>query len=192
VSQYEVKFEEFRGVFASWPELFQRAAEFATSIGRDRLITISHSEDKEDGVVAVWYWSAPGEEPGGGELRGATPVFLVDDIATTMEWYSSKLGFTAEAIPPNPPHNFCILRKDTVAIFLQQLTGYRRRDNYHEREGGVWSAYLETYGVHDFYDSLKQVSGVKFVQPLRRQPYGQWEFEVRDPDGYVLVFAEAG
>lgn len=55
-----VKFEIFRGVIESWPELFQRAAEFANQIGRDRLITISHSEDKEDGVVAVWYWDDSG------------------------------------------------------------------------------------------------------------------------------------
>jgi hypothetical protein len=25
---------------------------------------------------------------------------------------------------------------------------------------------------------------------LRKQPYGDWEFEVRDPNGYVLVFSE--
>jgi len=26
--------------------------------------------------------------------------------------------------------------------------------------------------------------------PLRKQPYGDWEFEVKDPNGYVLVFSE--
>lgn len=51
-----VRFEIFRGTFASWPDLMARAAQFATEIGRDRLITISHSEDEEDGVIAVWYW----------------------------------------------------------------------------------------------------------------------------------------
>ena len=55
-----VKFEIFRGVMASWPDLFQRAAEYATQIGRDRVITISHSEDQQDGVVAVWYWDDSG------------------------------------------------------------------------------------------------------------------------------------
>lgn len=48
----------FRGTMASWPELFQQAATFATSVGRERLITISHSEDEQDGVIAVWYWGA--------------------------------------------------------------------------------------------------------------------------------------
>ncbi len=46
--------------------------------------------------------------------------------------------------------------------------------------------------MHALYESLRKVAGVKIVQPLRHQPYGQWEFEVRDPDGYVLVFAEPG
>ena len=55
-----VRFEIFRGVMASWPQLFQQASEFATQLGRDRLITIAHSEDQQDGVVAVWYWGEPG------------------------------------------------------------------------------------------------------------------------------------
>ena len=191
MTRREVRFEEFRGVMATWTDLFTRAATFATSVG-DRLIGISHSEDQQDGVIAVWYWAERGGAAGANQLRGATPVFLVGDIAKTMEWYRSKLGFEGEAIPPRPPHDFCILRKDDVTIFLQQLAGYRHRDRYDEREGGVWAVYLETNDVQAFYESLKGVSGVKIVQPLRHQPYGQWEFEVRDPDGRVLVFAERG
>jgi hypothetical protein len=40
-----------------WEELFREAADFATTIGPDRVISISHSEDENDGVVTVWYWS---------------------------------------------------------------------------------------------------------------------------------------
>jgi hypothetical protein len=58
-----VKFEMFRGTFATWHELFERAAEFASQVGRDRLITIAHSEDKDDGVIAVWYWADSDEPP---------------------------------------------------------------------------------------------------------------------------------
>ena len=59
-----VRFKMFRGVIATWDQLFSEAAEFATSLGRERLITISHSEDKKDGVVAVWYWTSSEEAPG--------------------------------------------------------------------------------------------------------------------------------
>ena len=51
-----VRYEIFRGVMASWPELFEKASVFATNLGPERLISISHSEDQQDGVVAVWYW----------------------------------------------------------------------------------------------------------------------------------------
>jgi hypothetical protein len=49
--------KHFRGTIKSWDELFAEAAEFATTVGKDRLISISHSDHKAHGVVAVWYWS---------------------------------------------------------------------------------------------------------------------------------------
>lgn len=123
-------------------------------------------------------------------LRGATPVFLVGDIAATMRWYQEALGFEADAVPRAPPHAFCSLRRDDVEIFLQQLDGYQRPEVYDQRAGGVWNAYLQTEGVRALYDALKNRADVTVIQPLHRQPYRQTEFEIRDPNGYVLVFAE--
>ena len=60
-----VKYEIFKGTLASWDMLFQEAAAFATRVGRDRLISISHSEDQNAGVVTVWYWDDVGPQPGG-------------------------------------------------------------------------------------------------------------------------------
>lgn len=53
----KVDFKIFRGTFASWETLFQQAADFATQIGKENLISISHSEDKSEGVVTVWFWT---------------------------------------------------------------------------------------------------------------------------------------
>lgn len=52
----KVRFKEFRGVLKTWQRLFEEAAEFASEIGRDRLISISHSADHSEGIVTVWYW----------------------------------------------------------------------------------------------------------------------------------------
>ncbi|MGH9674021.1 MAG: hypothetical protein ACRD44_12640 [Bryobacteraceae bacterium] len=52
-----VHFEIFKGVVKSWPTLFGEAADFAESLGREKLIGISHSEDASKGVVTVWYWA---------------------------------------------------------------------------------------------------------------------------------------
>ena len=123
-------------------------------------------------------------------LYGTVPVFLVGDIASTMRWYVENLGFTTDPFPESPPYHFCILCKDDVQIFLQQLDGYQKPDVYDEREGGVWNAYLRTEGVRALFDALSQRPGVMILEPLCHQPYGQTEFVVRDPNGYAIVFAE--
>lgn len=55
-----VRCEYFKGTLTSWEELFAEAALFAGTIGRERLIGLSHSADGSQGVVAVWYWAEPG------------------------------------------------------------------------------------------------------------------------------------
>ena len=62
---WRMSYKVFRGTLATWEALFTEAAEFATYIGPERVISISHSEDNDDGVVAVWYWTDETEAQGG-------------------------------------------------------------------------------------------------------------------------------
>ena len=55
--KWRANFRMFRGTVATWEELFGEAANFASEIGPERLINISHSSDRKDGVVAVWFWA---------------------------------------------------------------------------------------------------------------------------------------
>jgi hypothetical protein len=59
-----VRYECFKATLATWDDLFSEAAEFATQVGRDRLIGISHSADKSTGVITVWYWGEPDSRSG--------------------------------------------------------------------------------------------------------------------------------
>jgi len=43
-------------------------------------------------------------------------------------------------------------------------------------------------GVKELYNEVKDK--LEIMMPLRKQPYGDWEFEVKDPNGYILVFSE--
>jgi hypothetical protein len=52
----QVKFQLFESSLKSWKDLCAEAAAFATEKGRDRLISLSVSEDSNEGVVVVWYW----------------------------------------------------------------------------------------------------------------------------------------
>ena len=122
------------------------------------------------------------------ELQTVAACFPVADISATIRWYEEQLGFAGDPFPDCEPYVFAILRRDNVEIFLQRIDGYVKPDLYSSRSGGVWDAYIRTEGVHDLYESVRKEATI--VKPLRQQPYGNWEFEVKDPNGYVLVFSE--
>ena len=71
---------------------------------------------------------------------------------------------------------------------LLGLAGYHKADLTPLRPEGLWDAYVRMRGVHSFYDGLRGQTFIKM--PLTKQGYGDWEFEVRDPNGYILVFSE--
>jgi Glyoxalase/Bleomycin resistance protein/Dioxygenase superfamily len=125
-----------------------------------------------------------GEQP---EYQSIVPVFAVADVGATMNWYQTKLGFWGDPFPESEPYVFGILFRDHIEIMLQRIENYQKPEVYYLRAGGVWNAYIRTAGVKDLYEAVKDE--VTIVKPLRQQPYGAWEFEVRDPNGYVLVFA---
>ena len=52
----------------------------------------------------------------------------------------------------------------------------------------MWDTYIRMEGVREFYETVKDQVEIKI--PLRQQRYGDWEFEVKDPNGYILVFSE--
>ena len=121
-------------------------------------------------------------------LRSAAPTFLVDDVGATARWYEQELGFHASFFPKSPPHAYASLQRDGVELMLLRLEGYRKPDLSAQRPEGLWDVYIRIAGVVELYEALR---GKPFVQmPLTKQGYGDTEFEVRDPNGYVLVFGE--
>jgi len=123
-------------------------------------------------------------------LSGVAPVFQVADVAATMRWYEENLGFEAFPFPAAAPHAFCILARDGIEIMLQRLEGQERLEVYRRRPGGVWHAYLRMEGVEELYRQLRGRPEVVMLEPIKRQPYGDTEVVVADPDGHVLVFSE--
>jgi hypothetical protein len=99
------------------------------------------------------------------------------------------LGFAGDPFPSHEPYVFGILRRDEIEIMLQRVADYQKPDLYDLRNGGgVWDAYLRISGLQHLYDRVKDRLELK--KPLRRQPYGLSEFEVKDVNGYILVFSE--
>ena len=121
------------------------------------------------------------------KLRSTAPTFLVPDVAATAEWYERNLGFHASFFPKSPPFGYASLQRDGVEIMLLRLEGYRKPQVV--RLEGVWDAYIRMQGLREFYDEVR--SRISLKSELTRRSYGDTEFEVADPNDYILVFGES-
>jgi len=120
-------------------------------------------------------------------VKSAVPTFLVADVAATARWYAEYLGFeTAGHVPDRPPYVYASLQRAGAEIMLLNLPGYEKPDLASRRPAGLWDAYIRMGGVHALYEMVRHHPWIKM--PLKKQRYGDWEFEVRDPNGYILVF----
>jgi uncharacterized glyoxalase superfamily protein PhnB len=75
-------------------------------------------------------------------------------------------------------------------FFLQPQDGYAKPDDPGARERGAWNVYIETDNIDLLFDEISRQSNVRVTRAPDAQPYGQIEFDVVDPNGYVLVFAQ--
>jgi uncharacterized glyoxalase superfamily protein PhnB len=121
----------------------------------------------------------------------AVPTFLVADIAATARWYAEHLGFQiAGHVPHHEPYVYASLHRGGAEIMLLNLSGYQKPDLTRLRPAGLWDAYVRMEGVRALYETIRDQPFINM--PLKKQSYGDWEFEVRDPNGYVLVFGGDG
>jgi len=126
----------------------------------------------------------------GVQIRSAVPTFLAADVAATARWYAERLGFhTAGTFPTHEPYSYASVQREGAEIMLLSLPGYQKPDLIARRPEGLCDAYIRMRGVRTFYESGRREGFIHM--PLKQQPYGDWEFEVRDPNGYVLVFGGA-
>ena len=120
------------------------------------------------------------------KLVSSAPTFLVHDVAISAQWYEQHLGFTASFFPKAPPHVYAGLQRDGVEIMLLRQEGYRKPEI--TRPGGVWDVYIRMQGLIEYYNEVR--AKIPLKSDLTKRPYGDTEFEVTDPNGYVLVFGE--
>jgi catechol 2,3-dioxygenase-like lactoylglutathione lyase family enzyme len=119
-------------------------------------------------------------------LSQAVPLLRVADVARSIEWYRSVLGFVADPFPATPPHEFAILRQGTAELMLRrgsppQRGATKRYD---------WDVYLRREGtkLRELCAAFEKLGIV--TRRLEQMPYDMAEFEITDPDGYVLCLGQ--
>lgn len=119
---------------------------------------------------------------------GAVPVFLVDDVVATCEYYQAVLGFDINFTYGEPASFACVSRNNAMLnLNLAQPPGSR---NSARAAGATGSdAYLLVTHIDELYVELKQRGANILGQPVSRE-YGMREFEIEDLNGYRLTLAD--
>ena len=185
-----VQYKMFRGTLASWDELFANAAEFATQLGPGRLICISHSEDKDDGVVAVWYWDEPAQPAVDRVAQtrsmnlGAFSVSLtVKDLAASRSFYE-KFGFRVFA--GDASQNWLIMKNGGHVIGLFQGMFERNILTFNPGWDQNAQPLAQFTDVRELQRQLR-ARGVQLQQQADESTTGPASFIAVDPDGNPIL-----
>jgi catechol 2,3-dioxygenase-like lactoylglutathione lyase family enzyme len=119
-------------------------------------------------------------------IKLAVPVLRVADVARSIEWYRGTLGFAGDPFPDAPPYKFAILRQGQTEIMLRAGTAAVRP----QPAPYDWDVYLRIDGS-PFREVFAHFNKLGIVtRRLERMFYGLAEFEITDPDGYVICLSQ--
>ncbi len=126
------------------------------------------------------------------KFQKLTPNLVVRDVARSMEFYRSVLGFkTAITVPDQAPYVFGSVTSGGVEIFFNDHKNVT--EDYPalgaKPIGGSLTLFIEVEGIEEILAAV-QKRGAKITMPLKDQFYGMREFAFEDPEGWVVTIAE--
>ena len=121
-----------------------------------------------------------------------TPNLVVRDVAASMDFYKSVLGFqSAITVPEQAPYVFGSVTNGAVEIFFNDQKAVA--EDYPplgaKPIGGALTLFIEVEGIEEILAKVK-ASKAKVVMPLKTQFYGMREFAFEDPEGWMITIAE--
>lgn len=128
-------------------------------------------------------------------LEKLTPNLVVHDVNETARFYCDVLGFSiVVSVPESGQFNFVILQSGGVELMLQALTSVQTEEGlpWFRLPDGNDGAMLYIH-VDDVRALRCSVEGhAEIVAEVHDTFYGATEFAIRDPNGYVISFAQRG
>ena len=124
-------------------------------------------------------------------MKSLSPNLIVQNVNASVEFYQSVLGFSlVQTVPESGKYDWAMLQKENVTIMFQSIESMNKdlpEFDCHSI-GGSFTLFIILDEVELFYNSVKKDAEI-FVE-LHKTFYGMNEFTIKDPNGYLLTFAE--
>jgi uncharacterized glyoxalase superfamily protein PhnB len=111
------------------------------------------------------------------------PQFLVADLDRSVDYYCDCLGFVKRF----GYQNFYVSVIRAGAEIHLKCADKPRGEREHRRRNDHVDAMIGGEDAARLFRELTE-RGAHIIQPLTLQPWGTLDFQVLDPDGYILCF----
>ena len=127
-------------------------------------------------------------------FQKVAPWFLVENVDEVVAWYTELLGAKLQhTLPDNPPFEWVSLLLGDVEIMFSKK---KAAQEWYSDEVTVsetpanFIAYIYVEDVNSLCDRIKDK--VQVIMAPKDQFYGIREFAIRDPFGFIIIFAQEG
>jgi catechol 2,3-dioxygenase-like lactoylglutathione lyase family enzyme len=111
-------------------------------------------------------------------FKALTPMLHTNDIDSTIDWWTSVLGFECVAREGN---GWCRLRRDDVALMFMH--------NAHlGSPAATATQYIYVDDVRSLWEQIRHRVSAEWGPET--MSYGMIEFAVKDPNGYLVSFGQ--
>ena len=109
-------------------------------------------------------------------------IFPFSNMTESLEFYQGKLGFEL-TFTWNNPIDYAVLKRGGVSIHLTKREDDLKPSKVHR------SLYIFVRNIDHVYDEFNS-KGTNIKTSLATRDYGMTDFDIEDPDGYILTFGK--
>lgn len=123
-------------------------------------------------------------------MKSLSPNIFTGNMPETIDFYK-LLGFNVMMSVPEDGDDFVWVMMANGSVTMMFQTFDSLGDDLPEitrTNGGSLLLYINLENIQAFFDSIKD--DVPVLKGLEKTFYGATEFSIKDPNGYVLTFAE--
>jgi catechol 2,3-dioxygenase-like lactoylglutathione lyase family enzyme len=125
-------------------------------------------------------------------LNTVAPFFIVDDLAATLDFYQSRLGFSVlhkgGGDGDSSSDFWAMVARDQVMLMFKAITSdIHPQPNHSRHEWARWDAWINASAPDDLYAEFL-AKDVPIHRELADTNDGLRAFEIVDNNGYVLCF----
>ncbi|MFX1528547.1 MAG: VOC family protein [Promethearchaeota archaeon] len=118
------------------------------------------------------------------------PMIYVSDIKSSIKFYTELLNFKVEEYYPDDRNPRWVAIQIGNQRFAMGNTFKNINHKYHPDgiNGSGVHFYIIVDNIDEVYQKLK--SRVSILDKLEKKPWGNTEFAIKDPDGYLISFSD--